>query len=350
MSLEEYHKASLFLREQMRHYQDRHTARTFSAIYGFSWTSILSWKPSLIRKQIETRCGDNELNSILGEHRLDPDITANEFDFAGVGLIDPLIRETVRRQLYYTDIGLPPSLHYTRFVQDLSMMILEVRLLTLFEDGPYLVSYMDDFPPFGIIYSQAIRTIADVKLPLMTGGLNEPQLESIFEESRRRLRLWAQELGRSLSRKEHLPHIRRLRSWENGLLYVEIDFRRDFEERILNALLLTKLDPGILASHEDLCSSPIKNKFESALHSRASYSINQRADLESTTVDLASLDAAYICSGPYRLMLTTLPENHLALDPDGFIHIFFDFRKTIGCSLNVYKGHFLWDRDGSASR
>jgi len=229
-------------------------------------------------------------------------------------------------------------------------MILEVRLLTLFEHGPYLVSYEDDFPPFGVIYSQVIRTIADIKLSITTSGLDEPQLDGLFEESRKRLGQWVQELGRSLSSKEHLPYMRRLRSSESDLSYSEIDFRRDFVERILHALLLIKLDPGIIVSHENLHLSPTKNTIESGLCSRASYSTNQVANLESANVDLASLDAAYICSGPYRLMLTTLPENHLVLDPDGFIHIFFDFRKTIGCSLNVYRGHFLWDRDGSATR
>lgn len=176
--------------------------------------------------------------------------------------------------------------------------------------------------------------------------MNEQQFETLLEKSRKGLQQWVRELGGSLSRKEHLPYVRRLRNSESDLLYSEIDYRRDFDERILHALLLINLDPGITASYKDLQSSLIEN----VLQSRASYSTNQRAELESAHVDLSNLDTAYICSGPYRLMLTTLPENHLALDPDGFIHIFFDFRKTIGCSLNIYKGHFLWDRDGSASR
>lgn len=326
----------------MRSYQDQRFERSLKSLYGFSWATVIPWKRRLFHKQIETRFGDNELNCILREQYLEPETIS----VAGLGLVDPVLRESLRQGLYLGKT-LEPSLHYTQFIQDLSQMILELRLLTLREDGPLLVSYMDGFPPFAAIYLQAIRTVADLKLLLQA---EETQTEPALRELRTRLQRWVHELGHALFTNQHLPHVSRLKNTESRRPYINIEFKRNFEERMLDALLLCKLDPGIHASRNALLIGPIQDQLVASIHPGTGVSLyRQGPQLESVNTDLGSLDASYICSGPFRLMLTTLPEKHLFLDPEGFIHIFFDFRKTLGCSLNVYKGHFVWDMDGKAT-
>jgi hypothetical protein len=76
----------------------------------------------------------------------------------------------------------------------------------------------------------------------------------------------------------------------------------------------------------------------------------QSFDQESARLDISNVDASYICSGPFRLMLTTRIEKHLHLDKDGILYIFWDFTQEIGSSLDIYKGHFLWDSTGELTK
>jgi hypothetical protein len=77
---------------------------------------------------------------------------------------------------------------------------------------------------------------------------------------------------------------------------------------------------------------------------------SQRNDQESSRLDISNLDASYICSGQFRLMLTTCLEKHLYLDKDGVLYVFWDFTHEIGSSLDIYRRHFLWDPSGDLSK
>jgi hypothetical protein len=77
---------------------------------------------------------------------------------------------------------------------------------------------------------------------------------------------------------------------------------------------------------------------------------------ESQTVDLSSLDASFICSGPFRLVVTCLPERHLHLDADGVLHIYLlpSISRWLGYNiparLAMFKDHFFWDHERAASK
>jgi len=77
---------------------------------------------------------------------------------------------------------------------------------------------------------------------------------------------------------------------------------------------------------------------------------NSQRDEESSRLDISNLDASYICSGPFRLMLTACLEKHLQLDKDGILYVFWDFTHEVGSSLDIYRRHFLWDPSGDWSK
>jgi hypothetical protein len=63
----------------------------------------------------------------------------------------------------------------------------------------------------------------------------------------------------------------------------------------------------------------------------------------SLKLHLSHIDAAFICSGPFRLMLTLDLEQHLVLGNDGFLRVYWDFEASPGGRLVLFKNHFLWD-------
>ena len=65
--------------------------------------------------------------------------------------------------------------------------------------------------------------------------------------------------------------------------------------------------------------------------------------LDALTLDFSSTNAAFICSGPFKLMLTISLENHLLLDEDGYLQIFWDFEREPGARLGLLEYHFFWD-------
>ena len=58
---------------------------------------------------------------------------------------------------------------------------------------------------------------------------------------------------------------------------------------------------------------------------------------------LSHIDAAFICSGPFRLMFTLDLDEHLVLGNDGFLRVYWDFEPSPGDRLLLYEDHFLWD-------
>jgi hypothetical protein len=113
-----------------------------------------------------------------------------------------------------------------------------------------------------------------------------------------------------------------------------------FEEHIFPAKLFQNLESEV--PRHDYAESLTRGLYgdrEISPHLRIS-------DLEASKVDMSDLDASFICSGAFRLMLTTRPDRHLYLDKDGYLHIFWDFKEEVGSSLNIYKDHFFWNKNG----
>jgi hypothetical protein len=74
-----------------------------------------------------------------------------------------------------------------------------------------------------------------------------------------------------------------------------------------------------------------------------------QCDLEAARVNLAELNASYICAGPYQLVRTMQPDKHLYLDENGYIYVYCDANLLRGSSWSNLRGHFFWDKDGYAS-
>jgi len=72
--------------------------------------------------------------------------------------------------------------------------------------------------------------------------------------------------------------------------------------------------------------------------------------LNALTLDFSSINAAFICSGPFKLMLTTSLENHLFLDQDGYLQIFWDFEREPAARLGLLEHHFFWDYNSQNTR
>ena len=72
--------------------------------------------------------------------------------------------------------------------------------------------------------------------------------------------------------------------------------------------------------------------------------------LDKLTLDFSSINAAFICSGPFKLMLTTSLEDHFTLDQDGYLQVFWDFEREPGARLQALECHFFWDHDYNNTR
>ena len=69
----------------------------------------------------------------------------------------------------------------------------------------------------------------------------------------------------------------------------------------------------------------------------------------SLKLHLSHIDAAFISSGPFRLMLTTNLDTHLVLGDDGYLRVYWDFEPVAGSRLGMLKGHFIWDNSNSST-
>lgn len=71
--------------------------------------------------------------------------------------------------------------------------------------------------------------------------------------------------------------------------------------------------------------------------------------MEGGGLDFSYFDAAYICSGPFRLALTMSVDKHLSLDNYGNIHVFWDFerRNQVTAVSTALCSHFFWDHNGA---
>jgi hypothetical protein len=142
-----------------------------------------------------------------------------------------------------------------------------------------------------------------------------------------------------------------LRGVEPGPILRHSDFEDERVMSTLDALLLRGFEPGPILRHSDFEDLRVSDVVE--IKSGSLFDDNEKADpgsakmtslIEKTTslkLRLSSLDAAFISSGPFRLMLTMDLEEHLVLDNEGYLRIYWDFETIPGSRLLIYDGHFI---------
>jgi hypothetical protein len=72
--------------------------------------------------------------------------------------------------------------------------------------------------------------------------------------------------------------------------------------------------------------------------------------LDNLTLDWSSINAGFLCSGPFKLMMTTVLENHFVLDQEGYLQVYWDFEPVPGARLKALEGHFFWDYSSDNTR
>ena len=66
-----------------------------------------------------------------------------------------------------------------------------------------------------------------------------------------------------------------------------------------------------------------------------------KKEMEDLKLGFTQLEASYLSTGPFRIMLTTQLEKHLLLEKDGYLNVYWDFERNIGAKLSLLEGHFL---------
>lgn len=100
---------------------------------------------------------------------------------------------------------------------------------------------------------------------------------------------------------------------------------------------------GVVLNNDWLSASVLKKpKTQPTKEAKPDESLFDR--VKDLKLNFSNIDAEFICSGRFRLMLTTRVEKHLTLDDDFNLHIFWDFNSYIGRDLGLIRHHFFWDR------
>jgi hypothetical protein len=74
--------------------------------------------------------------------------------------------------------------------------------------------------------------------------------------------------------------------------------------------------------------------------------VPQCSDLEVGRLNLSDFDAAFICSGPFKLVRTLEFDKHLYLDEKGQIHVYWGSDISPGGLLELYREHPVWNYQG----
>jgi hypothetical protein len=129
---------------------------------------------------------------------------------------------------------------------------------------------------------------------------------------------------------------------------------KPFLKKIRRLILFSRIcQKSVNSSFED---PKTPDAFQRLLQGDIMSSISPNGNVaESQTLDMSSLDASFICSGPFRLMMTCLPERHLHLDADGILHIYLLPKTDLWWSfyrpprLTIFEDHFFWNHENAAS-
>jgi hypothetical protein len=307
------------------------------------WPPILPWQRRPIRKQIEVwddwgfwELGNENWNKPYVSHRFHAGFSAT-IGYRFVSLLDPKLSRRIYRRLFPKTTS-PLSFNAFSYCDDTSNDSHLVDF-AVFENG--VVNQVSQkikatrLLPLAAVVEDAFTVISEISTLASDG---EPiDWNKIFEKT--------------------LPLFHNNRAPVDSSEYHRIpDSKERFQGKrsyfeFLNVLLFTHGQPGpsfdprrIQISETD----PRETWFKVA-----GFSKQDREPLlhrlESLKLDFSNIDASFICSGPFRLMLTTRMDQHLLLRDDGYLQVFWDFGRP-GASLRTFSGHFLWGRERGDSQ
>lgn len=345
INADEYTYMILFIFQQYYYYEAFRRADCVSSIRRGSWKSKLPFARSPINNHIGTNINDAPVIPPLWTQGAVGEI--QKCSSLGVPLIDPVMGELLLSKMFP---GRPkPPMPRTHTLGHTFLMSLEIRLSILAWHNFSSVG-LYAMVPFAALLSDAIRNIDLLRSesPNIRSEITRP----FFESQHFKTPNFTEHMNLIIS-KSSTPAFQRLNNIKEAL--TSSAFRQCYDTK--DVILLRQLSPGInLVDPTQVRLDPAKTPSESfgvticnALQLSETSLSTQNFDPESAKVDISKLDASYICSGPYRLMLTTAPERHLFLDSNGFLHVFWDFeRYYLGESLGQYAGHFYWDPQSKA--
>lgn len=334
LTKKESNQVAWFVNEQLSTIKGRQYTRTVSSSSAHLWRSILPFLRPPISPSIDTR--KNRWPTPRNE---DPQSVV-------LGILDPKLAIELLSKLFpFMSLGLPPDagydneherrryfeLVYSRFRHTPERLEVETQLsacLLMFEhnllnlcrrrygSGDTMVF------PLGALTLDVLKLIQTIQSSI-DDVCNFGHLATISEKY----------LFSSLS---YLSTAERGRSYSAGTT-----------QRFLKRVLFRSDDHYLPGWERD---DEIADFFSGVLKGSNSNERSRNFDIESSRLDISNLDASYICSGPFRLMLTTRLERHLHLDKSGLLYVFWDFTREVGSSLDIYKNHFFWDISGDLKK
>lgn len=221
------------------------------------------------------------------------------------------------------------------------MADLEVRLCqiaTLDFQNHYMFSNYT-LLPFVAIVSDALKFISDIESSWSQKGKAEFQWKAVLSSRKYYLSMknpW-DPLGpkSELSKKQ-----KRLKPAMSGLNNIDfLDILLFSGRRPGTQLLLPKCHDNTTYLDDDWLRMAGLELPDCGLQKR------MLKKLDNLSLNFSNIDASFICSGRFRIVLTTRFEKHFYLDSSGYLHIFWDFASWIGRDLDLLDGHFFWDHE-----
>ena len=339
----------------------RQRHRTMSSICRPSWKEHLPypWHRLQIRNKVELWA----MSPTPGEEPLgkeDWSAAPSVPPLAYIGFLDPLLAGELIHQVYPTRPMYIEGRHpYSDFMYQRShglarnLMELEVRLCQLVKSS---IDYKECvILPLAALVSDSLRLISNIECELSQN--NSPgtlECEStvwlknmyistygMISDSQRVADIHVNQMRAKIE-----PAMPRLGSLDlfDALLF---SFRRPGPR--IHPLKPT-IDEGMNVT-DSIPKTRINWPRLTELEEPVDSSQNKLQDkIDRLHLDFSNIDAAYICSGPFRLMFTTRLEDHFLLDATGYLHVFWNFDRSFSNGFDVIENHFLWDYDGQTSK
>jgi hypothetical protein len=326
MSEYEFYKAQKFLTQQFVDYQETRGTKTLSSISISTFKRLLPFHRPPIHDEVET---PNSTRNLKSRRRKGPTP-------AIVGFMDPILARLMMSKLYKEEQGPPPpgqrrdpvlGYAYDAFTYE------SVKSLNYYDTGVRVNTQTEALMNLEVQACWFAIPFAAVLSDTSTYIDSYSESDSAFKKS--------------LTNSSYFYT-------SSSMARMPVAFNLDMLERLLSKrtialIFLAGSTPGSIPMfHGSKSRKP--TDLDGLLQGETLLTYWKTGDEESRRLDISKLDASYICSGPYRLMLTTRPDRHLYLDDYRRVHIFWDFNPSNpGRSLGKYKGHFFWDEEGQAS-
>lgn len=376
----DWSKVTSFLYDQYYGIEGRRRCKTMSSVCRPSWTSLLPWRRPAIRTVVEDFSDEGGFFDLIGRTEETvkkenwSDATAIE-DHVLIGFLDPALATALLNKVYPgEDIENKKSNAYHDFVYSMKsrygrhLLELELRLCRIgdpAEDKSDELSSEgetdddddddDDYDahihlPFAAIVSDALELISHVHTQLFQKDrVDKNDIEincRVLFESPNFYTSKRNSWTRTKMEPDFMKKQDRLAPAMAGLESLDL----------LDILLFSSRHPGPKLKlpkrydpHGATYHATLRDAWLDALEFKTPNDEQEglREKVDALGVGISNIDASFICSGPFRLMLTTRLENHMSLH-ENFLQVYWDFEETIGRGLDLLEGHFFWDRKGNA--